>query len=80
IVAGVSRLTETSTDSLLWRYGWTFQRSSGSGGGGLLGMAIDAAVTAAVDAAFDECSRLAKRAGVVTVNSMPQPGFAPVTE
>lgn len=78
IVAGTSRLVETSTDSLVWRFNWNFQKESGNGGNnGLFGMMIDAAVTAVANSIFDECSNLGAQAGIVTVNSMPQPGFAP---
>ena len=80
IVSGVSRLTETSTDSVLWRYDWTFQQKSSGSNNGLIGMLVEAAVTAVVNSAFDECSRLGQQAAIVTVNSMPQPGIAPVTE
>ena len=77
IVEGVSRLAEASTDSLLWRYGWTLQEQSGGSGNGLAGMLVEAAVTTVVHSAFDECSSLGKQAGSITVSSMPQPGFAP---
>lgn len=78
-VAGTSRLVETSTDSLVWYYNWNFRKESGSGGNsGLIGMLVDAAVTAVLNSAFDECSNLGTQAGTVTINSIQHPGFAPL--
>lgn len=80
-VSGNSRLVEASTDAVVWTYNWVLQEQSGSGGNNsLLGMIVDAAVTAVVNSATDECSTLGNRAAVATVNSAPRPGFAPIAE
>ncbi len=79
-VEGVSRLVETSTNSLIWRYGWTLQTQSGGSGNGLVGMLVESAVTAVAHTAFDQCSALGNQAGAFTVSTMPQPGYAPVVK
>lgn len=76
-VSGTSRLVETSTDALVWRYIWNFQQDSSSGNNDLVGMLVSAAVSAVANSAFDACNALGTQAATQTVNTMPQPSIAP---
>jgi hypothetical protein len=76
-VAGVGRLVEASTGAIIWEHHWIYQQKSGNGGGGVLGILIDAAVTATVNAATDAPTRLAKQAVTMSASTVPRPGNAP---
>lgn len=77
-VAGMSRMVEASTDSLVWHYQWDFQKDSSDGNNnGVLGMLINAAVSAVVNSAVDASALLGAQAGSQTVGSLPYPGMAP---
>jgi hypothetical protein len=78
VVAGASWLYEGPTDSLVWQSGWHREQQSGNGGGGLLGILIEAAVTAAANAAFDVCGQMGTDAANAAVLTLPAPGFEPI--
>ncbi|WP_372808580.1 GNA1162 family protein [Pontiella sp.] len=77
-VAGTSRLMETTTDALIWNFTWTLKKDSNSGNNnGLIGMLVGAAVDAVANSMFDAVTGLGQQAATATVDSLPQPGFAP---
>ena len=77
-VAGTSRLVETATDALVWYDAWNLEQdSSNHNNNGLLGLLVNAAVDAVANSAFDACSSLGAQAGVQSISTLPEPGFAP---
>ncbi len=78
VVAGNSRLVEVSTDATVWRMNWQLSQSSGSGGDVLADILV-AAVTAVMDSARDKCRMLVEQSAHLSADSLPQPGFAPIT-
>jgi hypothetical protein len=77
-VAGVGRLIEASTGAIIWEHHWVFQNKSGNGGNnGILGLLIDAAVTATINSATDAPTRMAKQAVNMSAGTLPHPGNAP---
>ncbi len=78
VVSGSCWLVEGPTEALIWQSGWHREQQSGNGGGDLLGMLIDAAVTAAANAAFDVCGQMGTDAANTSVLTLPSPGFEPV--
>lgn len=79
-VKGSSWLYEGPTDALVWQADWHEVRQSGNGGGGLLGVLVDAAMTAAMNSAFDVCAQLGAQAAGNTIQTLPNPGFEPVAK
>ncbi len=78
VVAGASWLYEGPTEALVWQSGWHQERTSGDGGGDLLNLLINAAVTAAANSAFDVCGQMGTDAAIRAVQSLPNAGFEPV--
>jgi len=78
VVAGASWLYEGATEALLWQAGWHREQESGNGGGGLLDLLVDAALTAALNTALDTCGMMGADAAAETSNTLPEPGFEPV--
>ena len=76
-VAGKSRLTEATTDALVWNLHWKLVDQSGGGG---IGALVSAAVTAIANSAFDKCDRLGEDAARYSVDTLPRPGFAPAEQ
>jgi hypothetical protein len=78
-VSGVGRLVEASTGATIWEHHWVFQQQSGNGGGnnGILGILVNAAVTATVQAATDAPTQLAKQGVAMSAGTVPRPGNAP---
>ena len=78
-VSGIGRLVEASTGATIWEHHWIYQQGSGNGGGnnGILGVLIDAAVTATVNAMTDAPTRMAKQAVAISAGTLPHPGIAP---
>jgi hypothetical protein len=79
VVAGISRLIEASTGGLIFEHHWVYEEQSGNGGGSVIGMLVDAAVTAAIHSATDEATRMGQRAVAMSAHEMPRPGYAPST-
>jgi hypothetical protein len=76
-VAGSVWLVESATGALMWQAGWHEVRNSGNGGGDLIGLLVDAVVTAVANTAFDVCAQMGTQAAVDSVSSLPSPGFEP---
>ncbi len=79
-VSGASWLYEGPTDALMWQLGWHEARNSGDGGGDLLNLLIQAAVTAAANSAFDVCGQMGTDAAHTAVQTLPNPGFEPLPQ
>lgn len=77
-VAGMSRMVEASTDALVWHYQWDLRKDSSDGNNnGIIGLLVNAAVSAVVNSAMDASAKLGEQAGSQTVRSLPYPGIAP---
>ena len=77
-VSGVGRLVEASTGAIIWEHHWVYQEKSGNGGNnGLVGLFVDALVTATVNAATDAPTRMAKAGVAMSAGTVPHPGKAP---
>jgi len=77
-VEGVGRLVEASTGATIWEHHWIFQQRSNNGGNnGIIGLLVDAAVTAAINSATDAPTRMAKQAVAFSSGTLPHPGNAP---
>jgi hypothetical protein len=77
-VSGIGRLVEASTGAIIWEHHWVYQEQSGNGGNnGVLGLLVDAAVTAVVNSATDAPTRLAKQGVAMSAGTVPRPGYAP---
>jgi hypothetical protein len=77
-VAGSCWMVESATGALVWQAGWHEQNSSGNGGGGIIGILVEAAVTAAVNSAIDVCAQMGSTAAIQTIHTLPSPGFEPL--
>jgi len=77
VVSGASWLYEGATEALVWQSGWHQEQESGDGGGSLIGILLDAAVTAAMNSALDVCGRMGVAAARESVQTLPAPGFEP---
>ena len=78
VVAGASWLYEGATEARVWQAGWHREQESGDGGGGLIGILVEAAVTAALNTALDTCGQMGTAAARESVQTFPAPGFEPV--
>lgn len=79
-VSGLGWLIDARTGATIWEHKWVYQQSSNQGGNdSVVGILTNALVTATVNSATDEATRLAKQGVNMSVNTMPIPGNAPTT-
>ena len=78
-VSGASWLVDGPADALVWQSGWHEERNASGGQGDLLGVLIDAAVTAAINSAIDVCGQMGTQAAYATILTLPATGFEPVS-